>query len=326
MELSNRQKILLFALGGVALLLLAGLVFWIVTSDSGDRIPAEPPVPSAAPTAPLSTPEPTGTPTPAPTGTPYRLPLVPQGGTGTTPAPETPTPSDEAQANPALPAIRTDAREGIYRADQREFLAIGTQNGEAIAVLLVQVKPPKTTVLALPCETLAPVYTLDASCSVISVDSAPVGTASARAQGEREGCWNLIWAVKNLTGYQAPEYLCVDFGCMESFFAFAPKLETESGTITLETFRAALEKKDGARASAMGELGVGAVQYLREVSLWELPGFRSATRDAFSSSLSVFELLSLVRALRTVTDFTVDVLPTERTGEALILSDASIPF
>ena len=326
MEFTRKQKILLFSLGGVTLALLAGLVFWIATSQTGDPIPTEPPLPSVVPDSSQPTEEPTPTPTETPASTPYMLPLVPQGGSRQTEPPATSAPTPDAQATAAPPQIRTDARTGVYRSDQKEFLAIGTQNGEAVAVLLVQVRPPDTTVLALPCETLAQVYTLGADCRIRSVEAAPVGVATARAESAREGCWNLIWAVKNLTGYQAPEYLCVDFGCMDSFFAYAPKLETESGEITLATFRAALSESGAPRAKRMGELGVGAVQYLKEVSLWELPGFRNATRDAFLASLSVPELLFLMHTLRSVTHFSVSVLPTEQQGESLILSDPAIPF
>ena len=331
MELTRKQKILLGSLGGVALLLLFGLVFWIVES-AGDPVPVEPTLPVTAneTPAPTDTPSPSPSPVPTPSPTPYRLPLVPQGGMQpATPAPSPspePTPEPQAQGAADVPVIRTDARVGVYQSDRKEFLAIGTLSGEAVAVLLVQVKPPETTVLALPAETLAPVYTLGEHCAIRSVDTAPLGTASARAGSLREGCWNLIWAIKNLTGYQAPEYLCVDLGCMESFFAYAPRLTTEDGDITLSTFRAALNEEGAARARRMGALGVGAVKYLREVSLWELPGFRNATRDAFSSSLSVPELLFLMVSLRAVTDFKVDVLPTSRQNGDLILASAAIPF
>ena len=186
MELTRKQKILLGSLGGVALLLLFGLVFWIVES-AGDPVPVEPTLPVTAneTPAPTDTHSPSPSPVPTPSPTPYRLPLVPQGGKQTaTPAPSPspePTPEPQAQGAADVPVIRTDARVGVYQSDRKEFLAIGTLSGEAVAVLLVQVKPPETTVLALPAETLAPVYTLGEHCAIRSVDTAPLGTASARA-------------------------------------------------------------------------------------------------------------------------------------------------
>ena len=192
--------------------------------------------------------------------------------------------------------------------------------------MLVQVKPPKATVLALPCEVLAPVYTLGEGCTVEHVETAPLSAATARAPSLKEGCWNLIWAVKNVTGYQAPEYLCVDFACMESFFAFAPAIPTESGTITLESFQAALKESGAVRAQQMGAFGVGAAQYLLKVSLWELPGFKTATRDAFSSSLSVLSLFSLLRSLRSVTEFSLSVLPAEQTDGVWLYTGTDVPI
>lgn len=327
MELNRRQKILLISLGGVALLLLVGMVFWIVTAQTGDPVPTEPPLPSfTSDPTPTAEPSETPSPNPTPSPTPYRLPLVPQGGSVQTEPQRTPAPSPEAQATLQKPQIKTDAHLGAYRSDQKEFLAIGTQNGEAVAVLLVQVKPPETTVIALPCETLAPVYTLGEDCQIQRVDTAPLKTATALAESGREGCWNLIWAIKNLTGYQAPEYLCVDLGCMDTFFAFVPKLETESGTITHAVFLDVLNDSGASRAERLGKLGVGAVQYLKKVSLWELPDFRNATRDAFISSLSISELLFLMHNLRSVTRFSVSVPSVEPLGDGLILSDAAIPF
>ena len=184
----------------------------------------------------------------------------------------------------------------------------------------------RAAVLALPCETLLPVYTLSADCTVLRVDTAPVKEATARAEGVREGCWNLIWAIKNGTGYQAPAYLCVDFACMESFFAYAPQTETASGPFTLKAFRQAIAESGETRARHMGELGVGAVKLLSKVSLWELPGFRNATRDSFSSSLSILELFSLLHTLRAVEQYSVDVLQTVPTDAGPVLNPADIPF
>jgi hypothetical protein len=202
-------------------------------------------------------------------------------------------------------------------------MAIGTQNGEAIAVLLVHVEPPRTTVVAIPSETLATVYTLGADTTVTRVDAAPIGTATARAGSGREGCWNLIWAVKNLTGFRAPAYLCVDFGCMESFFSFVPSLDG----IDYAAFSEMIGEEGETRAQSMARLGVAVVRYLGKVSLWEMPAFRNATRGAFTSSLSVFELLGLMNDLRKAGEFTVAVLKTERIGDTRVLSaDAVLPF
>ena len=332
MQLSRKQIILIVSLSGVAALLLIGLLLFMNYGSKHDPIPQEPSLPPATDTPlPSETPTPTPTPLPAvtPSPTPYFLPLVPEGETRTpTPAPTaSPSPSPSPGPEAEAPRVHPDPREGIYNDRIREFMAIGTQNGEAIAVLLVHVEPPRATIAAIPCETLAAVYTLGEDASIVSVDALPLGTATARAAGVKQGCWNLIWAVKNLIGYRAPAYLCVDFGCMEAFFSFAPSLPSGETDIDLPAFRRMLGETGEARALSMASLGVGAVRYLGKVSLWDLPAFRSATSGAFSSSLSVFELLSLMRSLREVREFGVAVIPTEMKNGARVLSDAAkLPF
>ena len=77
----------------------------------------------------------------------------------------------------------------------------------------------------------------------------------------------------------------------------------------------------------MAQFGVGIVQYLGKASLWELPAFRKATRGAFTSSLSIYELLLLMGDFKKVTGFTVAVLPTEQKDGVRVLSDAAkLPF
>ena len=317
MQMTRKQKMLLTALAGVAGLLLIGVIALMLLGGTGTKVPDEPPLPSATPSP---VPSPTATPSPTPSATPYRLPLVPEG-TETTPGitPPERTPPAPTERTPAAnspsPEARAKEREGVYSGQQKEFMAIGTQNGEAIAVLLVQVKPPDVTVLAIPCETLAPVYTLGANCRVERVDTAPLMMASARAETAQEGCWNLIWAVKNLTGVQPPHHLCVDLSCMDAFFDFVPALETDSGAIDRDAFSAIMNDSSGSRAARFASLGVGVVKCLSKVSLWELPAFKSATKGAFSSSLSVLELLSLMRMLKSVTTFSVSVY-TEKAASA----------
>ena len=81
------------------------------------------------------------------------------------------------------------------------------------------------------------------------------------------------------------------------------------------------------RARKLAHLGVGAARYLMEVSLWELPGFKNATRGAFSSSLSVFELISLLHSLKSASDFRIEVLSTEQKTDGRVLSaSAVVPF
>ncbi|MBQ4422899.1 MAG: hypothetical protein II872_01140 [Clostridia bacterium] len=327
MQLSRKQLILIVSLSGVALLLIAGLFFVIRCGGKRDPIPAEPSLPPATePPRPSDTPSPSPTaePTESPSPTPYFLPLVPEGGTGT-PAPSSPpapTPSGSPEAERPK-----DARDGVYNEQIREFMAIGTLNGEAVAVLLVHVEPPEATIVTIPCETAATVYTLSEGAAVERTDVAPIGSATARAPGVREGCWNLVWAVKNLTGWRAPEYVYVDLACMEAFFSFVPSLPLERGDVDLAAFAEMLNEEGEARARSMGEIGVGAARFLGRVSLWDLPAFRSATRGAFGSSLSVFDLLALMRALRRVDTFTVTVLPTEIKNGVRVLSDAAeLPF
>jgi hypothetical protein len=331
MHLTRKQTILIVTLSGVAALLIVGLILLLGHLNRRDPIPDEPALPSAS-ASPEPTPSPTPEITPAPSDTPaptpYFLPLVPEGtGPTATPLPATlqptasPTPTVKPEAE--APRIHPSPREGIYNDQIREFMAIGTQNGEAIAVLLVHVDPPDASVVAIPSETLATVYRLGGNASIEEVLTAPVGTATASAESAREGCWNLIWAVKNLTGYRAPAYLCVDFDCMESFFSFVPSLDG----IDYAAFCEMLTHSGEARAQDMAEIGVGAVRFLGKVSLWELPAFRSATRGAFSSSLSILDLLSLMSSLKEVRQFSVSVLPTEYKDGVRVLSDAAIlPF
>ena len=325
MQLSRKQMILIVTLSGVAVLLLVGLLILLTYFNKKEPVPIEPSLPPATQTiAPTDTPSPSPTPTETPQPTPYFLPLVPEGAIPTTPAASpspTATPSPEAEGIPPRP------RDGVYTDEIKEFMAIGTRNGEAIAVLLVRVQPPKATVVAIPCETKATVYTLGADAKVERVDAAPIGTATARAETAREGCWNLIWAVKNLTGYRAPAYLCVDFACMEAFFSFAPDMIADGEQIDLAAFAGMLDESDERRAEDMAQFGVAIVQYLGKVSLWELPAFRKATRGAFTSSLSIYELLRLMSDLKKTTSFTVAVLPTEQRDGVRVLSDAAkLPF
>ncbi len=328
MQLSRRQTILIVTLSGVAALLIVGLLLLMHYGSKRDPIPDEPALPSAsASPTPTATPEPTPAPTDTPAPTVYYLPLVPEGTEKATPTPATPTPAPTGTptSEPEAQAlrVRSSPREGVYNEQIREFMAIGTQNGEAIAVLLVHVEPPDASVVAIPYETLATVYRLGSGATIEDVTLAPIGTATASAETEREGCWNLIWAVKNLTGWRAPAYLWVDFGCMEDFFSFAPSLDG----IDFAAFSEMLTHSGETLAEDMAQVGVGAVRFLSAVSLWELPAFRSATRGSFASSLSIFELLSLMSTLREVTRFSVSVLPTELKDGVRVLSDAAaLPF
>lgn len=322
MHLTRKQTILIVTLSGVAALLLVGLILFLNYGNKRAPVPEEPALPSAtASPLPSDTPSPTPTPTATPSPTPYYLPLVPSGET------VTPTPTASPTAAPAETPQAEAPREGTYNDDIKEFMAIGKQNGEAIAVLLVSVDPPTAQVVAIPCETVAQVYTLGEHAKIRSVETAPLRAATARAQSEREGCWNLIWSVKSLTGYRAPAYLCVDFACMEAFFSFAPSLPSLDGEIDLAAFLRILDETDEQRAADMARFGVGIVNYLSKVSLWDLPAFRSATRGSFSASLSVFELLSLMGDLKKVDTFSVTVLPTELKDGVRVLSDAAkLPF
>ena len=331
MQLSRKQMILIVSLSGVAVLLLIGLLIFLTYFNKKEPVPAEPSLPPAtASPAPTDTPSPSPSPTVTPSPTPYFLPLVPEGAIASpSPVPATPSvsPSPAVTGTPEAAGIPKSPRDGVYNDEIKEFMAIGTQNGEAVAVLLVRVQPPEATVVAIPCETQAAVYTLGQGAAIERVDAAPIGTATARAESAREGCWNLIWAVKNLTGYRAPAYLCVDFSCMEAFFSFAPDLTADGKTVDLDAFSRMLNEPDEQRAADMAQFGVGIVQYLESASLWELPAFRKATRGAFTSSLSIYELLRLMSDLKKVTGFTVAVLPSEIKNGVRVLSDAAVlPF
>ncbi len=332
MQLTRKQIILIVTLAGVAVLIAVVLIAILNCGSKHDPIPQEPSLPPATQTpAPSDTPSPAPTPTPSatPSPTPYYLPLVPEGQVRTpTPAPTgAPSPTPTNAPNAEAPKIRSDPREGIYNDAIKEFMAIGVENGEAIAVLLVHVEPPQASIVAIPCETLAEVYSLGPDTTVTGMDAVPLMRATARADTLREGCWNLIWAVKNLLGYRAPAYLCVDFGCMEAFFSFAPSLPADDQSVDLGTFRAMCAENGEARARSMARFGIGVVRYLGKVSLWDLPAFRSATSGSFSSSLSVFELLKLMRTMKEVNEFRIDVVRTELKNGARMLSDAAnLPF
>ena len=324
MHLTRKQTILIVTLSAVAVLLLVGLLLFLQYFRKSDPVPQEPSLPpaTAAPT-PEITPSPTPAPTETPSPTPYYLPLVPEGAARAPTILSTPTVSP----SPAPVAEAMHPRDGVYNEQVKEFMAIGTQNGEAIAVLLVHAAPPEAIVAAIPVETAATVYTLGKDASITSVDTAPLKTATARAESTREGCWNLVWAVKNLLGYRAPAYLCMDFDCMEAFFSFARELLADGIEIDIAAFLRMLNEPDETRALDMARLGVAIVRYLDQVSLWELPAFRKATRGAFTSSLSVFELLGLMGGLREIRTFTVTVLPTETKDGVRTLSDAAkLPF
>ena len=330
MHLTRKQLILIVTLGCVAILLIIGLVFLMQCAGKRDPIPTEPsPPPIDDSPAATDSPEPTPSPSPEPSlvPTPYRLPLVPEGAASPTPQPLPSSPPSPGPSNTPQAERPNDVRDGVYTEQIKEFMAIGTQNGEAIAVLLVRVEPPNGSIVAIPCETQTTVYTLSEDASVDRTDVAPLSTATVRAPGRREGCWNLVWAVKNLTGWRAPEYLYVDFACMEAFFSFIPSIPTEDGDVDLAAFSAILNSEGEPRARALGALGAGLVRVLGRVSIWDLPSFKAATRDAFCSSLSVFDLLALMRDLKKVDSFSVTVLPTEQKNGVLVRSDAAgLPF
>ena len=114
---------------------------------------------------------------------------------------------------------------------------------------------------------------------------------------------------------------------MEAFFSFASGLSAEGAEIDLNAFLRILNERDEARAKDLAELGVGVVQYLSKVSLWELPAFKSATRGSFTSSLSILELLKLMGDLRKSDAFSVFVLPTKPKDGLRVLSEAAVlPF
>lgn len=160
MHLTRKQIILIVSLAGVAVLIAVVLIAILRCGSKRDPIPQEPSLPPATQTpAPSDTPSPAPTPSATPVPTPYYLPLVPEGQARTpTPAP-TAVPSTAPSHVPdaEAPKIRPDPREGIYNDTIKEFMAIGIENGEAIAVLLVHAEPPQASIVAIPCETLAEV-------------------------------------------------------------------------------------------------------------------------------------------------------------------------
>ena len=202
MLLSRSQRIILGAAVGVALLLLVGLIaFACAKPRTAENAPS--PSPSASATA---TPSPSPTPTPSarPTETPvYRLPLVPF-------AEETDAPTASPLAPVTAKPIDPSAMiEGRFDSNVRDFLTVGTEDGEPVAVLLVRLAPPNLWVLSVPCETLPTEPQTDA------VTPAPSPKNEKNAAARR-----VSRAVASELGLKLDHTLTLDLTCAEEVVEF----------------------------------------------------------------------------------------------------------
>ncbi|MBR0426015.1 MAG: hypothetical protein IJK01_07845 [Clostridia bacterium] len=292
MLLSRSQRIILGAAVGVALLLLVGLIaFACAKPRTAENAPS--PSPSASATA---TPSPSPTPTPSarPTETPvYRLPLVPF-------AEETDAPTASPLAPVTAKPIDPSAMiEGRFDSNVRDFLTVGTEDGEPVAVLLVRLAPPNLWVLSVPCETLPTEPQTDA------VTPAPSPKNEKNAAARR-----VSRAVASELGLKLDHTLTLDLTCAEELIRAVPTLSGGGMTFDEQTVSELMNADGAKRAYGMGALGVGIANLFSTVSPWKLPSLREATRGRVSTELNLWELFGLAAAFRGMRTTSVAVLPT----------------
>ncbi len=306
MRLTRKQRIILLSLTGVTLLLLAALCIVVVVVGDTSTPPTEPQVPSYVH---VSTPTPAPiSPTPSPT--PYRLPLLPM----TQERTPTPTPTETPAATPNVtPFAPTAGREGQYNATSKELLAVGTQNGIATAILLLRVTADEVRVIVIPCETMAYVYTLAEGPEIVAVNETEIGDAFLR--GGDAGSWNLVWAVKNLTGCLAPAYMQFDLEKLSAVFSVVSNVKGQTITFSAETLDQQLAKTGTERAAVMGEFAYGMYEVVQAVSIWDLPEIQRKVKGGFETSLSTSEMIALARAIENAKSCSVTLLPVTQYGE-----------
>lgn len=293
MLLSRTQRILLLSGVGVAVLLLIGLI--AVPHCESSAAPSPSPTPSATPSA-----SPTNSPSPSPTARPsptpqYRLPLVPDAGTASSPAP--------TSAPIAVPTADAPLREGRFDNDVRDFLAVGTRDGDTVAILLGRLAPPTLSVVAIPCETLDP--------GALTEAEQAEKNAEARRLSER---------IAERFGLRLSHSFTADLSCLDAMLDAVPTLSAVGMTFDESTVDAVLTASGTERAYGMGALGASICRLFSTVSPWTLPALRDATRGKVETELNVWELIGFCAALRGMTTTSVTVLPTETVENTLVLS------
>lgn len=323
MLLSRTQRIILVAGVGVALLLLIGV---IALSCTKARAVTDVPSPSPSP-EPTETPSPSPfvTPSPEPTETPqYRLPLVPHQGGTEPPAAilSTGAPAEASAIPPAPTANPTDAPtktsvapsaliEGRFDGGVRDFVAVGTESGEPVAVLLVRLAPPDLWVVSVPYETLP----LEAGTNATSTEQSRQ-EKNATAQRIRS-------EIASGLGLRLDRSLTLDLTCAGELLAAVPTLSGGGMTFDEPTVTELMESSGEKRAYGMGALGAGIANLFSTVSPWSLPALREATRGKISAELNLWELIGLAMAFRGVRRADISVLPTETVGSTLVLAPAA---
>lgn len=305
------------------LLAVLGIIIAIVCvtqcffGGDGETPLNEPEIPTVNP----STPEPySAVPTPQPSLTPApvfadRLPLVPNWNSDEPVETNTPPPSESPTAN-FVPTL------GQYDDDIKDFLAVGTENGVATAVLLVRLEGTTLYIVAIPYEAEALVYTLNSDCQITEASRLSLGLAIDRGGNDKnQQSWNLIWSVKNLIGVQVSHYLSIDLKCLPDVLN---ELETLSGVnadYSSANIGQYLQLSGESRAYFILDLGVGLLKKLRNVSIWELPGIQSATKGQVRSSLGTRELIALARCFQGVETIECYALPLVSDGESWRLNE-----
>ncbi|MDD3401266.1 MAG: hypothetical protein PHT58_06545 [Eubacteriales bacterium] len=248
--------------------------------------------------------------TPAPSSTPmtepvsaYRLPLAPIWDE------DTPTPT----VSPAVsnsPIIFREPIKGQYSSSTKDFMAVGTEDGVATAIFLVRLEGTQLSIIAIPYEALASVYTLDDECKIVSTQYTRLGEATRLGgTNKTQRYWNLIWAVKNLVGVQVSHYLCIELECLDAVLDAVGSFEGTNATYTSANIAPYLGTTREQKTYVMMDIGVGLLKRLREMSLWELPSMQKATKGCVHSSLGAMDLIPMARSLQGVTSISCYTIP-----------------
>ena len=203
----------------------------------------------------------------------------------------------------ASPTADAPLREGRFDNDVRDFLAIATQDGDTVAILLARLAPPTLSVVAIPCETLE----TDAPTEAEQAEK----NAEARRLSER---------IAERFGLKLSHSFTADLSCLDAMLDSVPTLSAVGMTFDESTVDAVLTATGTERAYGMGALGVSICNLFSTVSPWTLPALRDATRGKVETELNIWELLGFCAALRGMTTASVTVLPTETVEDALVLS------
>lgn len=318
----NRSRFLLYTLISLAAIAIITVVICLVKCNSGGTVPLdEPVIPTAGATAPATI-NPSASPSPTPSTEPvaaYRLPLVPIWDERTS----SPAPTPSATLRPTVGFQPTL---GQYSSSTKDFLAVGTENGVATAILLVRMTGTQLNVLAIPHEAMALVYTLDEECKITQTSYTSLGAATVLGgQKRNQQVWNLIWAVKNLVGVQVNQYVCIELECLDDVLASVGGFEGTNQTYTPENIHMFFDSERESKTYIMLDIGVGLVKCLKGISIWELPSIQKATKGHVSSSLSTAELISMARGFQSITAIECYTLPLVGEGEQWTLdSDESL--